>query len=65
MRLGSLRQLAEEKRKAAADIRRLGPTLSAADDRELMARHAAEMEKEADRLDAEANRAAGSASPDQ
>jgi hypothetical protein len=50
-----LRAHAQEQRDRAADLRRIGPTLSLADHRELMARHAAELEADARRLDAEAD----------
>jgi len=63
MHAPSFREEAEDKRKLAADLRRIGPTLSLPADRELMARHADELEADADMLEAQANRVIDGGSP--
>jgi hypothetical protein len=55
MRTPSLREQAEEKRKLAAHLRLVGRTLSIPADRELMARHADDLQADADMLEAQAN----------
>src|SRR4051794_6044663 len=56
MRGRSPQERAREKRAEAAELRLIAASLSAHEDRELMARHAAELEADAALLEAEAER---------
>jgi hypothetical protein len=50
------RDRAKAKRLQAAELRDLAPAISMDRDRELLARHAADLDRDAGRLDAEAHR---------